>query len=206
MPFLPWALNAARFVLWTMPAHRSIQTALLIKTSEVVAKEWEAAHADLPEGSLRYGIRRKDGGVVDVARYTPWGLFHGCRRRRELHGGDVAVHSAVGGTMKAASGKDPFGRDLKLRPTAENPTGSHEGRLPGIVANTALESVTPYLATVRRLLEDGGTGYADSNVLSPKVKPGSETMSGPRRVFDPFQADLPHLAAGQERERRHPGH
>jgi hypothetical protein len=28
-PFLPWALNAARFVFWTMPAHRSLQTALL---------------------------------------------------------------------------------------------------------------------------------------------------------------------------------
>jgi hypothetical protein len=41
-PFLPWALNAARFVYWTMPAHHSALTSVLVKTNEAVKKDWDA--------------------------------------------------------------------------------------------------------------------------------------------------------------------
>jgi hypothetical protein len=38
MPFLPWALNAARFVYWTMPVHHTILTSLLLKTEAVTRR------------------------------------------------------------------------------------------------------------------------------------------------------------------------
>jgi hypothetical protein len=187
MPFVPWFMAAARFVFWTMPAHHSAKTALLVKLSQVNQQAWQDAHSDVPPGSLRLGIPNGKGGFVDLARYTPWGLSG------PIAEGDTGMLTdpllpQLSGVKNAIEGKDPFGRDLQVDPSTGDFTGKPTGgQLAGIVANTAAESFLPLVAQARRLREGGGTGYANSNLFSPKVKPDSKHMSAVRRTFDPFR-------------------
>ena len=50
-----------------MPAHRTVQTALLVKTNDVIARDWEELHRDTPPGGLRLALPTKNGGSVDLA-------------------------------------------------------------------------------------------------------------------------------------------
>jgi hypothetical protein len=109
-PFLPWALNAARFVFWTMPAHRSLQTALLTRLNEVVAKDWKEIHQGVPPG-MGLAIPNGKGGWVDVARYTPYGLS-GAVAQGDYRAVTSQLLPQLSGVRAALEGKDPFGRDL----------------------------------------------------------------------------------------------
>jgi hypothetical protein len=189
-PFLPWAMSASRFVFWTMPAHHTIKTALLIKSSQVFAEEWAADHkpGDVPPGELRIEPRRADGGFDSIARYTPYS-FSGALVNGDTSGIVDQFMPQLSGAEQAMRGKDPFGQPLKVEPTADNPKGEPTGWQKVLIAlNSALESTAgPYPSMVRRLREGGGTPYADSTVIAPKTKPGSKHMSGARRTFDPFR-------------------
>lgn len=187
MPFVPWFLAAARFVFWTMPVHNSAKTALLVKLSQVNQQAWKDAHADVPPGSLKLAIPTSKGGLVDLARYTPYGLTG------PVAEGDVGMVTdpllpQISGVEHALNKQDPFGRGLQVNPATGDHTGQPTGsQLAGIVANSAAESFLPLVAQIRRLREGGGTPYADSNVFSPKTKPGSSHMSAVRRTLDPFR-------------------
>jgi hypothetical protein len=189
-PFLPWALNAARFVYWTMPAHRTVQTALLVKVNDVVSKEWTQEHADVPPGSLKLADKTRKGGFVDFARYTPYGLT-GPAVEGDLGGVTGNVAPQFQGAVAALEGKDPFGRDLQFEGQAYGDKPSL-GQKAGVAGYSLLEAMVPYLSTARRLREGGGTAYAGSNIVKPSVKPGTSYMSGPRRVFDPFRPTYLH--------------
>jgi hypothetical protein len=77
---------------------------------------------------------------------------------------------------------------LKVKPTAENPTGAPSPAEKFLIAlYGGAEATVPYLATARRLREGGGTPYADSTVVSPRTKPGSAHMSAVRRTLDPLR-------------------
>lgn len=193
MPFLPWSLNAARFVYWTMPAHHTILTSLLVKSQQVFAEEWKQQHADLPpdlqETALGFDARRKDGGFTPGIRYTPYGLTAPASEGN-LEGLDQAL-PAFGGPINAlARGQDPFGNPLKTTPSADNPQGNVRGLLPklAVAGNQLAEALIPYLSQARRLREGGETPYPTSNIVSPKTKPDtSHGMSAARRTFDPFR-------------------
>lgn len=187
-PFLPWALSAARFTFWTMPAHHTILTSLLVKTAQATEQAWEDEHKDVPPGGLKLAVRAKDGGWVDLARYTPYG-FSG-----PIVEGDIKMLTdqffpQVRGSVAALGGLDPFGRALRVEPTKDNPKGIPSGwQRVGIAAYTALESLGgPYWSLARRLQEKGGTPYADSTLVEPAIKPGSSHMSALRRTMDVFR-------------------
>jgi len=187
-PFLPWFLNAARFVYWTMPLHRTTTTAFLLNVEKAYNQEWEDQHKDTPPGSLRYALPTGKGGLVDVARYTPFGLT------APVVAGDPGSLAAPllpqgSGLVNAAQGKDPFGNDLKVSPDSGDKSGRPTGpQLAGIAANQLAESFVPGLAIGRRLREGGSTSFANSTVFSPKVKPGTKHgQSAVRRTFDPFR-------------------
>lgn len=205
MPFVPWVLSAARFTFWTMPAQRTVQTALLVKTADVVQRDWQELHANTPPGGLRLAIPTRDGGWIDLARYTPWGLSG------PLLEGDAQILTSqffpqLQGAVSALEGRDPFGRALKVKPTEGNPEGRPNlGQKFGVALNSALEAVVPGLSTARRLQEGGGTPYADSNVFSPKTKPGTTRgepsfLEALSRVFNPLRpvylGGRPSVAAG----------
>lgn len=186
-PFIPWSLSAARFVYWTMPAHRTALTALLVKTQNVVQGEWDKQHSDLSptQGSLRAAARTKDGGLIDFSRYTPYGFSV------PISEGDFSqlgsqVMPQLSGTVAALAGRNPFGQALQGKRTPSNPTGKVNPL--AAAGYQFLESVVPYLSTVRRLREGGGTSLGDSTILHPDTKPGSSHgMSAVDRTFNPFR-------------------
>jgi len=191
-PFLPWALNSARFVYWTMPTQRTILTSLLLKTQAVVADEWKQQHSDLPPSlqgtTLALDARRKDGGFTPGARYTPFGLT-GPVSQGNFEGLDQALPAVAGPVNAIFKGQDPFGNDLKTTPSAGNPQGTVAGwgKVP-VAANELGEALIPYLSQIRRLREHGETAYPTSTVLSPKTKAGtSHGMSAANRTFNPFR-------------------
>jgi hypothetical protein len=193
MPFLPWALNAARFVYWTMPAHRTIQTALLIKVSDVVAQDWADQRRNLPPGGLSLAVPTEGGGWLDLSRYTPYGLSGPISdmAERNPRGAldpifDLFLPQFASGAA-AVRGKDPFGRDLKLDP-AENAGEADPTFIQQLGAGgyAQVESMVPYLAMIRRLREGGGTAYGGSTVIDPDVKPNTSRMSAAERVLSPL--------------------
>jgi hypothetical protein len=199
-PFAPWMLSAARFVFWTMPAHNTVKTALLVKAYEVQQQDWEEIHRTVPPGGLKDAIPTKDGGWIDLARYTPWGLTAPIATGGDLRSITSQFTPQLGGAVNAFQGKDPFGRDLKLRPTPGNPKGKPSPwDMARIAGYSLLEAVTPYLSTGRRLREGGETAFADSTIWSPKTKPGtSHGQSALERTFSPFRATYLHAGGGTE--------
>lgn len=199
-PFLPWVLASMRFVYWTVPAHHTAAFTALVKAGESVQKEWEAEHSFLTpgaaEGTLRDAIVRKDKGLVDLAKYTPYGatipIAHG-----DISGVPNALLPQVSGAVQALRGKDPFGSDLQVAKTPGNPKGEVRGfeRVP-IAVNQLLEALVPGLSTARRLKEGGGTGYANSNILEAHTKPGSSHESALSRTLNPARPTYLRTPAG----------
>jgi hypothetical protein len=188
-PFLPWALNSARFAYWTMPIHNTVKTALLVKTAEIVQKDWEEIHKNTPPGSLKNAIPNGKGGWIDLQRYTPYSLTAPIAQGGDLRGIAQEFTPQFSGFAEALGGKDPFGRDLKVQPNKGNPTGKPSTGQDFLIAlYSFLESTTPYLSTARRLREHGETAYGDSTVASPKTKPNTgHGMSAAERTFSPFR-------------------
>jgi hypothetical protein len=73
-PFLPWYLNAARFVFWTLPAKHPFKTAVLLAAEHAFSKDIADQHKDLPPGELKSAVP-SGGGFLDLARFTPFGAF-----------------------------------------------------------------------------------------------------------------------------------
>lgn len=200
-PFIPWALNSARFTMWTLPAHHTALTALMVKVNDVVAKDWEDVHKGTPPGALRLAIPTKRGGWVDLARYTPFGLS-GPVAEGELGGIIDQAFPLFRGPYEALHGRDPFGRELQM--SDGEPAGV--GDKLAAAGYGMVEGTTPYVGQIRRVLEGGGTGYSDSTILHPRAKPGTDYMSGLRRTFDPFRPTYLHAPSepGAGRGRRGP--
>lgn len=186
-PFLPWTLASMRFVFWTVPAHHTVAFTVLMKAAQSVQVDWEQEHADVPPGTLKDAIVRKDGGLVDLERYTPYGATSP-PVQGDLSSLPDTVLPQLSGSIKALEGQDPFGRELQVPKTPGNPKGQATGGQKAEVAvNSLIEALVPLVAQARRLREGGGTAYANSTLISPKVKPGSSHMSALERTFSPIR-------------------
>lgn len=190
-PFLPWYLNSLRFVYWTLPMHHSAAFTGLVKGAQKVQAEWEAQHSFLSpqqrEGSLADAVVRKDGGLVDVARFTPWGATVPLVRGDFGSLPDVVLPQ-LSGSFAALRGQDPFGRELQVPKTDSNPEGKPTGgQKVAAAVNSLAEAMVPGLSVGRRLREGGGTAYANSTILSPKTKSGSSHESAASRTLNPFR-------------------
>jgi hypothetical protein len=186
-PFLPWTLASLRFVFWTLPAHHTATFVALAKAAQTVQADWEREHADVPPGTLKYALLGKDGGLTDVARYTPYGATIP-PVQGDLSQLTDTILPQISGSVHALQGQDPFGRELQVPKTPGNPEGKATGAQKAEIAlNSLFEAMVPLVAQGRRLREGGGTAYANSTVFSPKAKPGTSHMSALRRTFDPFR-------------------
>lgn len=200
MPFLPWTLASLRFVFWTLPAHHTVAFEGLMKAGQAVQNQWEEDHADVPPGTLRAAIKAPDGGLVDLARYFPFGVT---QPLSELGNKGVSANSAtegltntllpqLSGALGALGGKDPFGRELQVS-GGQKPTGTQEL---GIAANQLFEGTVPGVAIARRLMEHGGTAYGNSSIFSPQTKPGTSHQGAVNRTLNPFRETYLKAPAG----------
>lgn len=187
-PFLPWTLASARFVFWTLPVHHTVAFDALVKSAQSVQSEWEAQHSDVPPGTLKDAVVRKDGGLVDLERYTPFGATSPVVQG-DLSNVTNTLLPQLSGAIKAVEGQDPFGRELQVPKTPGDPEGKATGAQKAEIAvNQLAEALVPLLAQGRRLQEGGGTAYANSTIVSPQVKPNtSHGMSALERTLSPFR-------------------
>jgi hypothetical protein len=182
-PFAPWYLNAIRFVTWTLPAKHPVKTALLMSVERTIQEDWEAQHKNVPPGSLKSALPDGEGGLIDIARYGPFGAF------TAPLGGDVS--GLADPLFPQAStpygiityGANFTGRDLKLSSGEEADATTRIL----LALNAAGESFLPLTQIVRRVREGGATPYDDSTVLSPKTKPGTDHGSAADRILNPVR-------------------
>jgi hypothetical protein len=186
-PFLPWTLASARFVFWTLPAHHTGAFVTLMKSAQSVQTDWERQHKDIPPGTLRDALVQPDGGLIDLARYTPYGATSPVVQG-DLTNLTNTLLPQLSGSIKAVEGQDPFGRPLKVPKGPGNPKGEPSGAQKAEIAGySALEALVPLLSQARRLQEKGGTAYSNSTVFSPKVKRGTSHSSAVDRTLNPFR-------------------
>lgn len=182
-PFLPWYLNAVRFVYWSLPVHHPIKTAILANAEQIFAKDMQAQADALPPGDLGANPQRSDGGITPLTRYTPFGAFTTFGREGEVlsdNALDPLLPQVQGVYAIAKFGKDVFGRDLQTQ------DGSKPARA-ALAAYAFLEAFVPLAQVARRLQEHGETGFADSTFWHPRTKPGSSSgRTSLERVFVPW--------------------
>lgn len=188
-PFLPWYLNAARFVFWTMPMKHPTTTAVLVSAEHAFSKDLADQHKDLPPGELKSAVK-SGGGWLDIARFTPFGAFTG------IVGGDLRQVASpflpqAQGIYHALSGEDPFGRQLQVPKTPDNPKGiATQGDIRRTVLDQALGSFVPGYSPIERIAQHGETPYSGRNSLlfGIHTKPdSSHGYSGLERFANPFR-------------------
>ena len=178
-PFLPWYLNSARFVLHTLPVRHPVKLAVLASVERTLNADFVAQHKDVPPGSLQSAIPTKDGGWLDLSRYTPFGATTG--GASSLADPILPQLSSV---LEILKGNAWTGSKLRL---ADGSTPG-EGKKVALALYAALESVLPGVGVARRLQEHGQTAFDDSTVFAPKTKQGTSHGSSPLdRVFNPLR-------------------
>jgi hypothetical protein len=177
-PFLPWFLNAARFVGYALPVHHPAKTALLANVTTTLGEEIEANRKKVPPGDLQSAIRRKDGGLVNLARYTPFGAF-----TKGVQGITEPLLPQVDSAVAILQGRSFTGKPLRFE---DKSTPADRKKL-WLAMYTMLEAAVPGVSIIRRAQEGGATPYDDSTVLDPKTKPGTKRGSAANRILNPVR-------------------
>ncbi|HWK30103.1 MAG TPA: hypothetical protein VNS09_26265 [Solirubrobacter sp.] len=190
-PFLPWYLNSARWVFWTLPAKHPIKTGLMANVAANLQADFDASHQTLPPGDLRGEIVTDDGTVLPYGRYTPFGAFGSV-----LGGGDEQLWALVDplfpqfkSAALAGLGLNFSGHRANLAPGDRSPDGGVGIAVRASMAfNSLLEAFVPGVSRLRQVREGGSTPFDNSTVWSPKVKPGTRVQGGAaRRILDPLR-------------------
>lgn len=185
-PFLPWYLNAARFVYWTLPVENPIKTALLTRIESTFDQEMQQQADALPPGDLGANPQRGDGGIVPVTRYTPFGAFtpFGRDYQSVLQEAASPILPQLSTPLTIAIFGENFAHRRLQKADGSDVT---QGDRAQMAAYSLFESIVPFTQIVRRLRENGGTGYDDSTALSPKAKPNTaHGRSAASRIFVPW--------------------
>jgi len=189
-PFLPWYMNAARWVFWTLPAKHPIKTGIMGLAAQNLQEDFDASHKGLPPGDLRGEAVTDDGTVIPVARYMPFGAFG-----TVLGGGNEQLTAIVDplfpqfkSAALAAFGMNFSGKKAKIAPE------DREGHdVPGAVRmsmafNSLLEAFVPVVGIAKRVREGGSTGWDNSTIWDPETKPGTKVKGGAaNRILNPFR-------------------
>lgn len=179
VPFLPWYLNAARFVLWTLPAKHPVASALLASVRQTMNQD-VADGKQLPLNPFQ---------VSALARFTPFGIFP------EKNNLGSAIETASDpilpqftGAYNVLHGQNVFGDSPLTSPSGD--IKAFDTRTIAPAVESLLESLLPALAQARTIRQGGGTAYGTSTILRPQTKP--ETAGGAKkilnRLFNPLHA------------------
>jgi hypothetical protein len=190
-PFLPWYLNSLRFVLHTLPAGHPVATALIAHGELVFRQEHADELKDVPPGDLQAAIPLKDGGLLNLSRFTPFGAF------TNLPAGLLdPLLPQISDVGQILDGRSWTGADLKLSNGDKHPSG---GVRAALALYALLESVLPGVQLARRLQEHGETSFDDSTAFAPKTKPDtSYGSSAVDRVLNPVRPTYLHPPTAEE--------
>lgn len=177
-PFLPWFLNAVRFVGYSLPVKHPVKTALLANVATTLQADIDQLAKDVPPGDLEAAIRRKDGGLVNIARFTPFGAF-----TAGPEGLAAPLLPQIDSAVGILKGNAFTGRPLQMA-DGQPPSG---GKKLWLALYTLAEGALPGVQIARRIREKGATPFDDSNVLSPKTKPGTARSGAADRILNPLR-------------------
>lgn len=178
-PFLPWYMNAVKFVYYTLPVKHPVQTALIATAERAFEDDIKLHRQRVPPGSLEATIPLEDGGLLDVARYSPFGAFTNLPE-----GFADPLLPQLSSFVNIVSGRSFTGRELQQQ--SGEPVPRDKRFL--LAMNSLLESAVPGISIARRLQEQGETPFDDSTIFAPRSKPGtSYGGSAANRVLNPFR-------------------
>jgi hypothetical protein len=143
------------------------------------------AQADaLPPGIWRPTRSAKDGGIVPIARYTPFGAFTSLGRD-----GKVAADAVLDPLLpQLSTARSCATARTRSAATWQDARRVGSGEAHGAGGYSMLEAFLPFAQVARRLREKGSTGYSDSTFWAPKTKPNtSYGRSAVGRIFNPFE-------------------
>jgi hypothetical protein len=180
-PFLPWYLNAAKYVLWTLPAHHPVASALLASLRQTINQDV----ADGKQAPLNvYAMQ-------ELARISPFGIFSPSSTTPSLAGlveGQQLAPGAflpeVEGSLYNYAGVNSFGEGPLKSPTGDVKAKSSQALAAAL--NNLLESFLPAARYVRLAEEGGKPAYGTSTVLSPQPEQGKGQTVVANRIFNPF--------------------
>lgn len=187
-PFLPWYLNALRFVTHTLPAKHPVLTSLIASTERVMAPDMEQMRGDVPPGDLEAAIPTGDDEYLTLARYTPFGAF--------TSGLDVVTDPILPQMITSFGilkyGVNFTGRELDIGDPDKKGRNIPGGKRALMALNSQLEGLLPFLQIARRLQEHGATAYDDSWIFGIHTKPdtatgGNDLPDALNRIFNPFR-------------------
>lgn len=168
-PFLPWYLNAAKFVLWTLPVKHPVASALMASLRQTVTQDVQDGK-QLPMNAFL---------AQQIARVTPFGIFNAPTQPGP--GGVLAdlMDTAsstflpqIMGAYNASKGLNAFGDGPLTSPHGDVKGGTTASTTAAI--ETFLESLLPGLSKIREAREGGQPSYGTSNVIAPEPKPGGD--------------------------------
>lgn len=184
VPFLPWYLNAAKFVLWTLPVKHPLASSLAAALRQTIAN-------DVANGKQEPLTPYQEQAL---AKFTPGGIFP---QPGPYVGGPLgeAAATATGAFLPQISGAlyEMLGRNSFGDAALKGPGGvvaAFTGPARAAAAEAALEAILPGAAKLRTVLEGGGTPYGTSTLLNPQTKPGtgSGVSAMINRLFNPLRA------------------
>jgi hypothetical protein len=191
-PFLPWYVNAARWVFWTLPAKHPIKSGIAALVAQNLQADFDASHQGLPPGDLRGDIVTGSGTVLPYGHYTPFGAFG-----KVLGGGNEQLTALVDPLFPQfkSAGLAAFGLNFSGHPAKVDPKDRGDrGEVTGAVRismaiNALLEAFVPVLGIARRVREGGSTPWDNSTLASPKTKPGTRVKGGAaNRILNPARS------------------
>jgi hypothetical protein len=186
-PFLPWYLNAAKYVFWNLPAHHPVSSALMASLRQTINQDTK----DGKQAPLNvYAMQ-------ELARISPFGIFTPDTTSPGSSPLQVAANLGKGqqllpgailpeaqGALYNYAGSNSFGEG-----PLKSPQGDAKPRSPGAVAaasESLLEAFLPLARYVREIQEGGKPAYGTSTVLSPQPEQGKGQTSVPNRILNPF--------------------
>jgi hypothetical protein len=176
--FLPWALNAVRFFTFTLPVKHPVQASLVVASERMIDQETKDASSSQP-GGMRSEIPVK-GGVRQVARYTPAGMFLGDAGWNDdgsykAYYNEVFKPVAKQFVPEIAGVYDMLAHGINWKgKQATDANGKPVGNRAALAIYNFAESMIPFLQMVRTYREHGGKPYDTSTAFAPQVKPGTK--------------------------------
>lgn len=195
-PFAPWAMNAMKFIGYTMPKdHPYAQAALLGNTAAQnelnKTQPYATNFLGTKLGDLTTAYKHGGNKYTDFLRDTPWSVF---TENKSPLDSFLSTAGAVGGQQVAEGlgGTNSFDEHQKFANGTEVSPGSLESWM--FAGNDLLGSLLGPVDKLQTILQGGATGEPDDlllhHPLSTKTNSGKSLLKGVGRAVNPFRATV----------------